>query len=80
MVCALILKVRNRIIPQWGWGGAGVLSFLVLIEVAEGKSILRNSGVSLCLMRYLGLLYNKKFTYLSLSYYAIVADLPSVIL
>ena len=31
-------------------------------------------------MRNLGLLYNKKFTYLSLVNYAIVADLPSVIL
>ena len=35
-------------------------------------------GVRLCFMRYLGLLYNKTFTYLS--YYVIVADLPSVIL
>jgi hypothetical protein len=31
-------------------------------------------------MKYLGLLNNKKFTYLSLIYHAIVADLPSVIL
>jgi hypothetical protein len=41
---------------------------------------LRRFWVKLCLTRNLGLLYNKKFTYLSLSYYAIVADLLSVFL
>ena len=64
-------------------------SFLsVLLEAAEGEEcrwrvrlcLMRDSGVKLYLTRNLGLLYNKKFTYLSLSYYAIVADLPSVIL
>jgi len=43
----------------------------------EGKIfVLSDSGVSLCLMRLLGLLYNNKMlTYLS--YNATVADLPS---
>ena len=57
-----------------GWGG----SFLVLVDAAEGEEL--RQRVRLCLRRYLGLLCNKKFTYISLSYYAIVADLPSVFL
>jgi hypothetical protein len=80
---------------RWGGpGGVGaapvwcVSSFLlVLLEAVEGEE--RRQKVRLCLMRYWGktLSYKKfkvgiikKFTYLSLSYYAIVADLPSVIL
>ena len=51
---------------------------LVLLEAVEGEE--HRQRVRICLMRNLGLLYNKKFTFLSLSYYAIVADLPSVIL
>ena len=55
-------------------------SFLTdLLEAAEGEECQRR--IRLCLMRNLELLYNnKKFTYLSLSYYATVADLPSVFL
>jgi hypothetical protein len=57
------------------WGS----SFLsILLEAVEGEE--GRQRVRLCLTKNLGLLYNKKFTYLSLSYYAIVADLTSVIL
>jgi len=49
------------------------LLLLVLLEAADGEE--RRQRVRLCLRRYLGLLYNNKFTYLSLSYYVTVADL-----
>jgi hypothetical protein len=70
-----------------GWPKQGVSSsLLVLLEAAEEEEcwwrvfVLQNLGVRLCLMRFLGLLYNNKmFLYLSLTY-AIVADLPSVFL
>ena len=52
---------------------------LVLLEAVEGEECWQR--VRFCFTRYLGLLYdNKKFTYLSLSYFATVADLPSVFL
>jgi hypothetical protein len=45
-----------------------------------GKTVLSSSSVRFCLTRNLRLQYNKTFIYLSLSYYAIVPDMPSVIL
>ena len=52
--------------------------FLVLLEAVEfGKAL---AGVRLCLTEKLEFLYNKNSTYLSLSYYANEADLPSVFL
>ena len=58
---------------------ARFFSFVCFDEAAEGEECQRR--IRLYLMRYLELLYNnKKFTYLSLSYYATVADLPPVFL
>ena len=51
----------------------------VLLEAVKGEE--HQWRVRLGLTRYLGWLYNnKKFTYLSLSFLATVADLPSMIL
>jgi hypothetical protein len=57
-------------------GGSSFLS--ALLEAAEGEE--HRQRVRLCLTRNLGLLYNKKITYLSLSYYVIAADLLSAFL
>ena len=56
----------------------GYSFLLILHEAVEGEEC--QWRVRLCLTRDLKLLYNKRFAYLSLSYLATVADLPSVIL
>lgn len=64
------------------------ISCLIVLEAAERKKHLQRVGLGLmrcgvrfCLMRYLGLPYNnKKSAYLSLHYFATVADLPSLFL
>jgi hypothetical protein len=61
----------------WGPAPARSSFFLFLVlEAAEGEE--HQWSLRLCLMRYLGLLYNnREFTYLRLSYFTTVAALPA---
>lgn len=72
-----ILGIKNtRQKQSHGEGAAPRGSFFLLVLLESEEEEKHWWRVRLCLMIYLGLLYsNKKLTYLSISYYATVADL-----